>query len=126
MRRSFKDLIFEPGRDIPNCYNLWRGFAVHPEQGDWGLFHDHILDNIACGNEEYYRWILAWMARLVQNPGGPKPGTAIAIRGKQGTGKGVFANYFGKLFGNHYLPISQPKQLAGRFNAHFKSASLHL
>jgi Bifunctional DNA primase/polymerase, N-terminal/Family of unknown function (DUF5906) len=123
-RRSYEDLIFEPGKDIPNCYNLWRGFAVHPEQGDWSLFHGHILDNIAGGEEEYYRWILAWMSRLVQDPGGPKPGTAIAIRGKQGTGKGIFANYFGKLFGNHYLPISQPKQLVGRFNSHYKACLL--
>ncbi len=123
-RRSYEDIVFEPGKQIQNCYNLWRGFAVKPKQGDWSLFHDHILGNIACGNEEYYRWILAWMARLVQDPGGPKPGTAIAIRGKQGTGKGIFANYFGKLFGNHFLPISQPKQLVGRFNSHYKDCLL--
>jgi hypothetical protein len=124
MRRSFKDIVFEPGREIPNCYNLWKGLAVNPEQGDWSLYHDHIFDNIANGNHDHYVWIIAWMARLVQDPGGSKPGTAIAIRGKQGTGKGVFANYFGKLFGNHFLPISQPKQLIGRFNSHFKGCLL--
>ena len=85
---------------LPNCYNLWRGFAINPERGDWSLYNDHIFYNIAKGNEDYYLWILAWMARVVQDPGGKKPGTAIAIRGKQGTGKGVFANYFGKLSAN--------------------------
>ena len=83
-----------------------------------------ILDAIADGNEARYQYILAWMARIVQDPGGQRPGVAIAMRGDQGIGKGMFANSFGSLIGDHFLQVAQAGQVTGRFNTHLKDCVL--
>lgn len=122
-RREYKGVVFEPGKkEIPEYYNLYRGLGIAPKQGDWSLMKTHIREVIASGHNEINDYILAWMARIVQDPGGERPGVAIVLRGKQGTGKGVFATNFGAIFGNHFLPITQPSLVTGRFNAHLKDA----
>lgn len=40
------------------------------------------------------------------------------MRGGRGTGKGIFVNSLGSIFGRHYLQISQSRHLTGNFNAH--------
>lgn len=123
-RREYKGLIFEPREEgIPGYFNLWRGWLVKPVKGNCSLFLKHIHDNIAGGNEEYYRWIEGWMADAVQNPT-KRPGTAIVLRGGQGTGKGTFANFFGQLFGQHYTQVNSARHLVGHFNSHLKDCSL--
>jgi len=129
-RREFQGIIFDPpsmtqsGMGTSNYYNLWRGFTCNPVQGDWSLFQNHIFNILANRDEELYWWIIAWMARIVKDPGGQRPGTSLVLRGRQGTGKGVFVDNFGKLFGKHYLKIAQPSQITGRFNQHLKDALL--
>ena len=103
------------------CYNLFRGLPVEPVKGEWGRLREHILKVICRGNEKLFRYVMAWLARCVQQPGGPRPGVALVLLGKQGTGKGVFMRYVGKLFGPHYLHITSSEQLTGRFNFHFKA-----
>ena len=123
-RREYKGIVFTPGKDVPGYYNLFRGFALIPKPGDWGLFKKHIQEVIAGGNKKAFEYLLAWMAQLVQKPGGGRPGTAVVLRGKQGTGKGCFATQFGRIFGTHFLQITNQKQLTGRFNSHLKDALL--
>jgi hypothetical protein len=84
----------------------------------------HIHGVIASGNKEIEQYIIMWMADLVQNPGGQRPGTAIVLRGKQGTGKGSFVSELGRIIGPHYLHITNQHQLTGRFNNHLKDALL--
>jgi hypothetical protein len=121
--RTYDGLIFQPGRSRcdPRFYNLWRGFREEPKKGDCSLYLTHLKDNIACGNEEFFLYLMAWMANIVQSPGN-RPGVAIVLRGKQGTGKGVFAKGFGRLFGPHFAHITNSHQLVGRFNALLKKA----
>lgn len=121
-RRKYDGIVFSPGSDVPGYYNLWRGFAVTPQKGDWSLFRDHIFTVIASGDKKIFDYIIAWMTHTVQYPGGDRPGTSIVLRGKQGTGKGIFATLFGSLFGTHFLHITQQGQLTGRFNGHHKDA----
>jgi hypothetical protein len=123
-RRQYEGIVFAPGQDTPGFYNLFRGFAVRPAKGDWSLMRQHICEVIASGDAEHSNYLLKWMARLVQDPGGERPGTAIVQRGKQGVGKGVFASEFGKIFGSHFLHITNPVQLVGRFNNHLKDCLL--
>ena len=122
-RRTYHGLIFQPGRTScdPSLYNLWQGFAVEPKQGDCSLYLEHLRYNICRGNKEHYTYLLAWMANIVQTPG-TRPGIAIVLRGKQGTGKGVFAKGFGYLFKPHFAHITNSHQLVGRFNALLKKA----
>ena len=32
-RRQYEGIVFAPGRDVPNHYNLWRRFTVVPGRG---------------------------------------------------------------------------------------------
>jgi hypothetical protein len=123
-RRDFQGIVFAPGRDVPDYYNLYRGFAVEPKRGDWSLLRRHIEENICGGIGLYYQYLIDWMADLVQDPGGLKPGVALVLRGGRGTGKGLFATAFGGIFGPHFLPLTDQNHLVGRFNSHHKDALL--
>jgi len=122
-RNSYAGIVFNPVTTPHGYFNLWTGFAVKPKAGSCRLFLEHIHDNIANSNEAVYVYIIAWMAQTVQAPA-DRPGVALVMRGSMGTGKGVFANGFGGLFGNHYMPLSQGSQLTGKFNSHMKSLIL--
>ena len=123
-RREYRGIIFEPQIKNDKFYNLFSGFAYHPVYGDWSLFKKHIFENICAGNLSDFDWLISWLARTVQQPGGEKPGTAVVMRGERGTGKGIFAEIFGKIFGHHFLQITNSKQATGRFNAHLKDCLL--
>lgn len=121
-RRQYERVIFEPGDlHAPGSFNLWRGFAVSPHEGDCSLYLAHLFENICNRDQRLYDYVLAWMADAVQRPRS-KPGVAIVLRGRQGTGKSIACEEFGKLFGVHFISVSHPKHLLGRFNAHLKHA----
>jgi hypothetical protein len=119
-RKQYEGLVFEPQKNFDGYYNLWRGFAVDPKEGNWTLMERLIREAISSGNEARYKYILAWMARIVQNPGGQRPGVAFVMRGRQGVGKGKFATEFGALLSDHFLQVAQAGQVTGRFNTHLK------
>lgn len=121
-RRTYREGIdFLPMGDLgPHMLNLWQGWPLEPAppgKGSCELFLAHVRDNVCGGDEELYRWVVAWMAHLVQRPW-EKTGTAIIMRGQEGVGKGVFANALKNLCGPHGTQIIQHAQLTGKFNAH--------
>jgi len=118
-RKQFDTIVFAPEIEVPGSFNLWRGFSCTAQPGDCQLFLDHLLENICCGNEEHYAYLIGWMAHAVQKPAVPGY-TAVVLRGAQGTGKSFFAKTFGHLFGHHFLQVSDPKHLVGAFNAHLR------
>jgi hypothetical protein len=122
-RRQYEGLVFLPGRKDPRYYNLWRGFSVEPRLGSCQLFLDHLLDNVCQGDAALYLWVLGWFADLFQNPG-RKCGTSLVIRGKMGTGKTTVGKIIGSLLGDHYVPVSDPRYVTGRFNNHLLSCIL--
>jgi hypothetical protein len=113
-------LIFDPS-ELPGHngkdWNLWNGFAVEPVPGSWAKLQDHILTNICQGDQELADWLLNWMALGIQQPA-DVIGTAPVLRGRPGTGKGLLANAYGRLWGVHYTTITHHEQVSGRFNAH--------
>jgi hypothetical protein len=118
-RRQYDTVVFAPGMDVNGAYNLWSGFSVDPKPGDCTLFLDHILKNLCKSDKKNYDYLLRWMALAVQRPA--KQGhVAVVLRGNRGTGKSIFANIFGYLFGNHYLRVSNAKHVTGSFNAHLQ------
>ncbi len=120
-RRQYDQIVFAPLEEVTDCYNLWRGFAIQPRQGSWALMRRHILEIICNGDEDAYAYVIAWLADGVQNPK-KRPGTAIVLRGKEGTGKSIFCTNYGRLFGQHFLPVYQTRHLTGNFNAHLSDA----
>ena len=125
-RRQYpRGVVFSPGKETSGAYNLWRGFAVTPAPGDWSLLREHILKNICAGNEALFNYLLDWMARNVQDPGGERPGVAVVLKSVDfGTGKGVFATQYGMLFGPHFQQITNGTHLLGKFNNHLKDCLL--
>lgn len=123
-RRQYSAVVFAPGREVPGAYNMWRGWAVQPDPtGSCQLFLAHLRNVICDKDEEVYRWVLGWLADAVQHPD-VKPGTAIVMRGLEGSGKGLFVQYIGVMYGEHFVHLQQGEHLVGRFNAQLKGCAL--
>lgn len=118
-RRQYEGIVFAPGRDVPDSFNLWQGFSCESIPGDCSLLLEHINLNLCNGTEEYYKYLLSWMARCVQQPDCPGE-VAVVLKGDMGTGKSFFVKSFGSLFGRHFLQVSDPKHLVGSFNSHLR------
>lgn len=122
LKRRYNNIAFLPNQTAPDdTYNLWRGFTVEPEKGDCSLLLTHILDNICDGDEHKYKRVTQFMAHTVQYPS-VKPGYIVVLIGDEGTGKGVFVNSFGSLFGSHYCSSLDEKALVGQFNGEMEEA----
>lgn len=81
------------------------------------LFLSHIKNIIANDNEVLYKYILSWIAFIVQNPG-KKTNTCLIILGEEGTGKTMFTTVICKLFGNYALSnIASIDDVVGQFNS---------
>lgn len=119
MRRNYDGITFAPGQEDPTRYNLWRGFACDARPGKCERFLAHLRDNICCGSESSYQYLLGWMATAVQHPAS-QGHVAVVMRGKKGTGKGKFATLFGQLFGRHFVPVTNAEHLVGKFNGHMR------
>ncbi|MCE5262644.1 MAG: DUF5906 domain-containing protein [Deltaproteobacteria bacterium] len=124
-RREYDGVVFDPsGKATERYYNLFRGFPVVPKPGSWERMQEHIFEVICNRHDESYRYTITWLARMVQDPGGKRPGVVIVLRGRQGTGKGCFVNSFGEIFGSHFLHIISSHLVGGRFNSFLKDALL--
>jgi Family of unknown function (DUF5906) len=121
-RRQFLGgVTFDPANRAPsNFLNLWRGFAVTPRQGDWSLMKDHIKQVICRGVPADNKYVLDWLARLVQHPEEPGEVALVVRSTEKGTGKSLFGRYVVRLFGHHGMHITQAPHLTGRFNAHLQ------
>lgn len=118
-RRQYKTVVFAPNREIPGSYNMWKGFSVVARPGDCQLFLDHLRDNVCQGDERLFTYLIGWMARMVQRPGEAGQ-VAVVLRGGRGVGKSFVAREIGRLFGRHFLHVSNPSHLIGNFNAHLR------
>jgi len=123
-RRQYEGVDFAPaGQAEPGHYNLWTGWGVEPKDGCCEKFLAHIFNNVCGGNEDYYRYVLAWFADIIQNPAKLK-GVALVLRGHKGTGKSKVAEVMRKIIGRHSITVSHGEQLIGKFNAHLVSKML--
>ena len=104
-------------------YNLWRGFAVEPQEGNWTLMRKHIRDIVCSGDPRLFDYTMLWLANVAQHP--ERQGeVAFVMIGGRGTGKGCFARWVKRMFGQHGVHISNPKHLVGNFNAHLRDCIL--
>jgi hypothetical protein len=122
-RRQYDGVVYAPGGAPDHMFNLWTGFGCTPIEGECGSYLDHLHNNICGGNREHFEYLFNWMAYAVQYPERPG-GVAVVMRGREGTGKGVAAKEFGKLFGSHFRHVCHAKHLTGHFNAHLQQCSV--
>ena len=121
-REYLGGVVFKPGQEVRgDQYNLWRGFCVEPTEGTWGAgwdgYRQHLLTDVCGGDERIFWWLIGWMAHRVQRPW-EVPQSAIVLIGERGDGKSSVFKILGRLFGRHYMTITNPRQLLGNFNAH--------
>jgi hypothetical protein len=119
-RREYVQIGYWPddhGRPAKS-YNLWRGWGITPKQGVWSIIYDHILHVIADGDQEKANYILDWCAHMVQRPW-EKPGVALVLIGKQGTGKSLLTHIVMRVVGGqNTLITADGKRLFAQFNWH--------
>jgi len=63
----------------------------------------------------------AWFARIIQDPSGERPGTAIVFKSPKGGGKGSVMRPFERMFGIHFFQCSNQKHITGQYNHHLKN-----
>lgn len=124
-RKKYEGVGFfpHPTRPVPGYFNLFRGFRAERmkriDGASCSLYLEHVRNVICDGDERLYQYIMAWLAHMIQEPGAEKPGTAIAIRGPQGCGKGTLTKWIQAIIGPvHSMKISTGDRLTGRFNSH--------
>lgn len=110
---------FTTAGDVGNKLNVFRGFPEHSVPAkSCQKFLDFIREVICEGDDYHYRYVIAWLADIVQNPH-RKSGVCLVLRSDaEGTGKSFFGKMIAELFGKHAYIANSPKELLGSFNAH--------
>jgi hypothetical protein len=129
-RRTIEKVDFYPPPQIAPAdhINLYRGASIKPLEAPaperCEKFIGFVKDIICNGDAGLFKYVLAWIADIAQNPGGRKPGVCLVLRGGQGTGKGTFADNLVGLFSPYAIKLDRPDQLVGRFNGHMANKLL--
>ena len=124
-RSEFNGIVFDTtGRPNPGFFNIFRPYKPPAGPSNCNLYVEHMQNIICRGDKALFDWLADWMAWIYKNRGNERPGTAVVLRGSQGTGKGTWVLPFGQLFGDHFLHITTSAQFAGRFTEHMKNAIL--
>lgn len=112
---------------VGNTLNMFEGFPIRaskPEgrSGASGcqLFLDHGRTIMCSGNEEHWDYLLkreAWIAQHRR-----RSEIAAAYRTEaEGSGKGFWCNHLGRLYGPHYMQVSNPEHVIGKHNPHLET-----
>jgi len=119
-RRTYAGgICFSPDGQVLNKYNLWRGWSYKPVQGDVSPFIEFVTNVIAGGDEGHAKYILGWVAQMIQKPQS-KVGVGLVLRGGKGTGKTFFGELVGGLCKAHHRIVSKADHVTGRFNRHLE------
>jgi hypothetical protein len=121
-RRQYRGLRFcpQPEGAPKGIFNTYFGFTVEPAKGSWKRLLGHIYRNVCRRDPVYFRFFIAWLAQLVQQPH-IKPGTNIVLKGKEGVGKSKVGEWFVALFGRNSIVVAESERITGRFNAHLEN-----
>lgn len=120
-RRTYHGVVFDPSERAGSRFlNMWSGFAIEAIEGDDKLDRImwHLLHIICNGEEEHFKYLLAWMAHIVQKPE-EKSGVCLVLKSEaRGTGKSTVSILMEKLLGQHAMKVQDGKHLLGAFNSH--------
>ena len=130
-RREVRAIGFDPKqKNNPDIFNLWNGFNISKEVADGydpklaQPILDHIKELWCKGNEEHYNYVLNLFAHYIQKPH-IKTGVLLALKSKQGGGKGIILEKLGQIIGDdHYCQNSNAKFLFGDFNGQLEGKIL--
>lgn len=124
LRREYIGIVFDPeNKSGAEYYNLWKGLRIQPKPGKCDRIIEHIYEVICNGSDEWYDYLICWLKNMFFDPCN-RPGTAVVMRGGQGTGKGTLVNILRPILGRHFGHIISPHLLLGRFNSHISDKLL--
>lgn len=109
-------VAFSPQKQPATTLNYWCGPTVNPVPGDCKRIGKYLLQVICNGDRSICTYLLSYLAHMLQKPG-EKPGVMPVLLGGQGTGKGMFFQLLGSIWGRTTLLVSDIDQVTGRFNA---------
>lgn len=103
-----------------DIFSIFRGFEFdefdNVDVSKIEIFLNHVREIIASGNEIVYKYIISWIAYLIQNPG-KKTKTCLLLIGKHRVGKTIFTNIIAKLFGIYAdNNLTDIESITGKFN----------
>ena len=118
---------FDPaGEDRNVLLNTWTGWPTIPAAGDCKRALD--LLRYLCSEEpnaeEIHTWIIKWLAYPIQHPGA-KMKSALVVHGPQGTGKSMFFEAIGEIYGDYYILLNQGA-IEDKFNADWSARKLYV
>lgn len=116
-RRQHRMLVVRPEEPLithDNCLNEWRGHAIAPVAGNIKPFLRLLFRLIP--NREARRFVLSWMAHLVQHPA-VKMHVSLALWSHaQGVGKNLLAECLSSIIGSTHATVIGQAELARDFN----------
>lgn len=74
----------------------------------------HVLEIIANGDEDTYKWLVSWLADIVQNPGRKRIVVPCFVGG-QGAGKDLFFHHIAEILGDYFLEVGDLNDITGNF-----------
>lgn len=122
-RRSYRGIDFQPGSDDGAMLNLWTGWATEPRAGCCDAWKELVKTVICGGDVRLFRWLVHWFANVVREPRN-KSLTAVVVVGKEGAGKTLMFEYFGRILGPAYVTVTKEQHIVGQFNRHLGGALL--
>ena len=105
-RRDATRVVMIPGKpeSLPDgSVNSWRGFTCDPIPGDVGPFVSLLKRLIPDVTER--RYVLSWLAYLVQNPAQKFNVALVVWSSQQGTGKSLLFEMVGNLFDERHFSV---------------------
>lgn len=101
---------------LDSQFNLYRGFAEAPKQGNVSPFLDHVKNVICNGDVRSTNYVLQFFAHLLQKPD-EKPSVAIVMKSVEGTGKGALMSPMMEILGEYGIQTNGSNLVTGRFNS---------
>lgn len=130
-KRCFSTIVFDPrpGVSESHDFNTFQGLYmsvnscvdfVKTASIDYERIIQPILTHIReiwCSDcPKVYSYTMKWIAHAVLRPW-IKMGVALVLVGSEGCGKSILIDAIGKIFGIHYLHITDMEDLVGRFTS---------
>ena len=124
INRAEKGVEFVPnGVSVDGKLNSWTGWHLPSTGNPNSEGVTHLLNFIHSLSESRAAtdYMIKWVASMLQKPE-KKNGTAIILKGCEGTGKSLFLKLIANIVGRYSLKITKECDLSGKFNSRFENA----
>ena len=130
-RREVRAIGFDPtDKENKDIFNVWNGYDITQkiaekfDEDEAQPILDHILECWCNGDEQSFEYVMDYFAHIIKKPW-KKTGVVVALRSKQGGGKGVIISKLGEIIGdNHFCQNSNANYLFGDFNGQLEGKIL--